>query len=533
MFSVFLVEDEIIIREGIKNLIAWDDYGFTFVGEATDGEIAWPLIQKQKPDIVITDIKMPFMDGLTLSRLIRRELPDTMIIILSGHDDFSYAQEAISIGVSQYLLKPLSRDQLLEVLCQIREHKEKELEQHRLMDRFSAEMQSYLASSRRDFLEALVGGRHSACELLNRAEGLGFNLAAEQYNVVLLLLEEDLIHTGYSIQLDNVQSALCKCFPKGQNVAMFSVGGDITVLLVMSENGAIQESTALCVETIRKLCLSLEKAVKWSVVTGEPVERLSAVADCYRSARKKLFYIDTGVKDQEKSRSIVLDFNPNDMDAAKLDQRIIEKFLANGWPDDLDDFIKDYFSAIGEKSEQSLLFRQYVVLHIQFSVNVFLEKLGCKPENLEQLGEETPSLKDAIISLESAIKYVRWLLERTICLRIQTVNSRYTVMLKKALDYMNEHYFEPDISLNTVAMAVNVSPTHFSAVFSQQMGKTFVEYLTELRMERARELLCCTDMRSREIAPAVGYNDPHYFSFLFKKMNGSSPRDYRAGRRST
>lgn len=265
--------------------------------------------------------------------------------------------------------------------------------------------------------------------------------------------------------------------------------------------------------------------------TGEPVSRLSAVADCYRSARKKLFRMDTGAGGQ--SRPVLLDFNPNDMDAAKLDQRIIEKFLANGLPDDLDSFVQDFFCAMGEKSMQSMLFRQYVVLHIQFSVNAFLERLDCTPEALKLPGADTPHLQDAVLSLEGAVRYVRWLLERGLVLREQAVNNRYTVTLQKALSYMRENYADPSISLNRVAMVANVSPTHFSAIFSHQMEKTFVEYLTELRMERARELLCCTDMRSREIAPAVGYNDPHYFSFLFKKMNGSSPRDYRAGRRNS
>ncbi|HWP52156.1 MAG TPA: response regulator [Clostridia bacterium] len=533
MFSVFLVEDEIIIREGIKNLIAWDDYGFIFAGEATDGEVAWPLIQKRKPDIVITDIKMPFMDGLTLSRLIRRELPDTTIIILSGYDEFSYAREAISIGISEYLLKPLSRDQLIEVLCQIREQKEKEQDQRRHMARFNAEMQNYLASSRRDFFETLVSGRYSASELLERTENLGLNLAAERYNIVLFLLEEDLLHTEYSSQLGDAQSALCDCFVQEKNVAMFSMGVDMTAFLVMSEADAIEDNTARCVESIQNLSLSMEKAVNWSVVTGKPVKRLSAVADCYRSARKQLFRIDTGTSDRANSRSFMLDFNPNDMDATKLDQRIIAKFLANGLPDDLDGFVQDFFCAMGEKSVQSLLFRQYVVLHIQFSVNAFLERLDCTPEALKPSGDHMPRLQDSVNSLEGAKKYVRWLLERALFLRDQAVNSRYAVMLQKALNYMRENYADPNLSLNTVALVANVSPTHFCAIFSHQMEKTFVEYLTELRMERARELLCCTDMRSREIAPAVGYNDPHYFSFLFKKMNGSSPRDYRAGRRAT
>ena len=114
MIKIFLVEDELIIRNGIKNSIDWEKEGYEFVGEASDGELAYPLIKKTKPDILITDIKMPFMDGLQLSELIKKELPGIKIMILSGYNEFEYAQKAISIGVTDYLLKPVNAEQLME-----------------------------------------------------------------------------------------------------------------------------------------------------------------------------------------------------------------------------------------------------------------------------------------------------------------------------------------------------------------------------------------------------------------------------------
>lgn len=121
MLKIFLAEDEIVMREGIRNNIAWQEEGFEFVGEASDGELAYPMIQKLKPDILITDIRMPFMDGLELSRIVKQELPDTSILILSGYGEFDYAKEAISIGVEDYLLKPVTSAQLLEAIRRIAE----------------------------------------------------------------------------------------------------------------------------------------------------------------------------------------------------------------------------------------------------------------------------------------------------------------------------------------------------------------------------------------------------------------------------
>ncbi len=117
----FLVEDETVIREGLRDRIPWEQYGYRFVGEAADGEVALPLIRKTRPDVLITDIKMPFMDGLSLSRIVREEFPKTKILIISGYDDFEYAREAISIGVDQYILKPVTRMSLRKVLQELKE----------------------------------------------------------------------------------------------------------------------------------------------------------------------------------------------------------------------------------------------------------------------------------------------------------------------------------------------------------------------------------------------------------------------------
>ena len=112
MLKVFLVEDERIMREGLRDSIPWEKYGYVFVGEASDGEMALPLIRKTRPDVLITDIKMPFMDGLALSQIVTSEFPGTKIIIISGYDDFEYARQAMRIGVSDYLLKPFSDGEL-------------------------------------------------------------------------------------------------------------------------------------------------------------------------------------------------------------------------------------------------------------------------------------------------------------------------------------------------------------------------------------------------------------------------------------
>ena len=151
------------------------------------------------------------------------------------------------------------------------------------------------------------------------------------------------------------------------------------------------------------------------------------------------------------------------------------------------------------------------------------------PETLEQ--EDTEDvLSESSKSLENAIAYAEKIISQAIALRDQNSGNKNRSILKTAVDFIDSHYMEEDMSLNKAANAANVSANHFSALFSQNMGQTFIEYLTNLRMNKAKEYLRCTSMRSSEIAGEIGYKDAHYFSYLFKKTQGMTPSDYRKAR---
>lgn len=173
MIKIFLVEDEMIIRRGIKNSIEWEKEGYQFAGEASDGELALPMILREKPDIVLTDIKMPFMDGLELSRLIRKELPETKILILSGYDEFEYAKEAIRIGITDYLLKPVSSTRLLEALDDVRRKIEQEKEEKALLIQYQKEMQENMEHEKEKFLNVLLNGTMSVGDAIRQAPSTG------------------------------------------------------------------------------------------------------------------------------------------------------------------------------------------------------------------------------------------------------------------------------------------------------------------------------------------------------------------------
>ena len=191
MLKVFLVEDETIVRENLRDHIMWQQYGYQFAGEASDGEMALPLIRRLKPDVLITDVKMPFMDGLALSAIVRQEFPQMKIIIISGYNDFEYARQAIQAGVEQYLLKPVTRSSLQKALQETREKIEQQRVQEEYLEKFKEDMQMYEQFSRRNFFEKVFEGQLSVQEIYEEAQKLSLEMDAAGYNLAMVSLREN------------------------------------------------------------------------------------------------------------------------------------------------------------------------------------------------------------------------------------------------------------------------------------------------------------------------------------------------------
>lgn len=543
MLKIFLAEDEVIVRETIKRMIPWEDLGFELVGEAADGEMALPLLLRQKPDLLITDIKMPFMDGLTLAKVAKKEIPGLKVVILSGYDDFNYAKQAINIGVEDYLLKPITKNALIERLTEIRSRYEHEKTQKEYYEKFHREMQAYEKNSSRDFFEALVSGSMDMMEIYRRSEKLGLDIVAEAYNVLIFTMncEEDFSgqREGYSEWEAESLELLEEFFSENTSAMLFRCNIFSYGVLIKGQKETIEENTRSCVSEIQRILDRKEQKRQWFVAAGEPVERLSQIQKSYYSASRafsqrylydeNILYYDEMASMEKKNVTEDDSTYLQKVDVNALNPAILQKFLSNGLLEETENFVKDYFYTIGQEPLESLVFRNYVTLNVRFSVMSFLKEIGCDTRTLEQ--EDTEDvLSESSKSLENAIAYAEKIISQAIALRDQNSGNKNRSILKTAVDFIDSHYMEEDMSLNKAANAANVSANHFSALFSQNMGQTFIEYLTNLRMNKAKEYLRCTSMRSSEIAGEIGYKDAHYFSYLFKKTQGMTPSDYRKAR---
>ena len=545
MLKIFLAEDEVVVRETIKRMIPWEELGFELVGEAADGEMALPLLIRQQPDLLITDIKMPFMDGLTLARLAKKEIPGLKVVILSGYDDFNYAKQAIGIGVEDYLLKPITKNALIERLSEIRSRYEHEKTQKEYYEKFQREMQAYEKNSSRDFFEALVDGSMDMMEVYKRAEKLGLDIVAEAYNVLIFTMNCDEDFSGQRDEYSSWEAEsleLLENFFAGHSSAMlfrsniFSYG-----VLLKGQRETIGENTRACVDEIRKILSRQDGRREWFLAVGQSVERLSQIQKSYHTASRafsqrylydeNILYYDEMETMEHPGGQAETEDNAylQKVDVNALNPAILQKFLSNGLQEETENFVKDYFYAIGQEPMESLVFRNYVILNVRFSVISFIKGLGCDTNEMESADTEEV-LAESGKNMESAIAYAKKMISQAIEIRDQNSGNKNRSILKTAVDFIDSHYMEEDISLNTVANVANVSSNHFSALFSQNMGQTFIEYLTTLRMNKAKELLRCTGMRSSEIAGEIGYKDAHYFSYLFKKTQGMTPSDYRKAR---
>lgn len=412
--KVFLVDDEVVIREGIRESFPWDETPYTLVGEAPDGEMALPMIRDTNPDIVITDIKMPFMDGIELCRMLRTQMPWIGIIILSGYDEFEYARQCLQLGVMEYLLKPIDSEELRKNLDKVRVRLEEEKKQ-------------------REHAESLRARIHG------QADGR--------------FLKEKLIGTLYSDE-------------------------------------AMKEDA--------------ENTLKQLHAMGSPM-----TASCY-------VVVDAAFTPVEKGQDLAFNLAEGSGGVVHASgSRTGTRLLILG-------------DTAQDTEERAYAFASSLVME--------LERVGCE-KIMVGIGEIVEKPEDILVSFKSA-RHIRHLLEEKADAESRILGVRE--MGDKAGDagtpsvihdaklYMSQHFCDPNLMLQDVAKAVNMSNSRFSTVFSQQSGKTFTEYLIYLRLNKAKELLRTTDMKSSEIAHETGYNDAHYFSYIFKKNTGMTPSEYRA-----
>ena len=475
---------------------------------------------------------MPVMDGLELSRLVKQEIPEIKIIILSGYNEFEYAQESINIGITDYLLKPIAAAKLLEAVRKVAQTVLEEREHREVLRTFEQEHMENVQLARQKFFRRLVLEHHSVSDILKEGREIGLDLAADRYNILLLQLfageEVDCYSESQNLAIRDIEQMTVQM----PEIMMIELGVEGWVFILKEMDGKpLEEVTEEFLKRLREVLENYEE-LEYFAGIGEPVERLSELGSCYETANHAFAYRYIQERNQILRSGELPPYHRREqeielLEVKKMDKKIIEQFLKTGLKSEVFHFVEEYFERFGERNMQSFLFRQYVTMDMYFAAAELLEEMGCDGSEVMKRYGDFQTMASSVATLEHNKEYLRDFLENVIEVREGVSQKKYHSLLLAARDYIKQHYDDENISLNSVAASVNLSPNHFSAIFSQETGQTFIEYLTSVRMERARELLRTSSMKTVEIAYAVGYKDPHYFSYLFKKTQECTPTEFR------
>ncbi len=522
-YKVFLVEDEIVTREGIRDNVNWKSAGFEFCGEAPDGEMALPLIEVSEPDILITDIKMPFMDGLQLSKIVREQMPWIKIIILSGHDEFEYAQAAVTLGVTEYLLKPISSDDLLKALKRIETQIDKERKERESYTVLQEQSQGNLALLREKFLLRLVMGGISSVEAIEQSKQFGLNLIAQNYLVLLLKIElcdKDKPFDYYEYQ--RVEKAVSDRVSSAPNVLHIKKDlEELVLLLIGHDPDQLQKDGFNLAKSIKRE-VEKENICNLVIGMGTPQQRLG---DIHRSFIEALVKVKS---EEASSHSINSNKGVEHIELLQLDRSALENYLKFGALRDYDQYYFTNIQPVSEESLRSDLIKNYLLVDVVLTITQFISNLGGMADKIIPEINDIENLLENVTDINQMNDVLKKFVISALIFRDSKVNHERSKLIQKAKSFIDTNFNDPSLKMNQVAEKFNISPGHFSTVFSQEIGETFRDYLTNLRINRAKELLRSTDLKSSEIALQVGYNDPHYFSTIFKKNTGLPPQRFRA-----
>ena len=521
MYQIFVVEDELLIRQSIRNVIENMPGPYALCGEASDGEMALSMMQDLMPDIVLTDIRMPFLDGFELIRHAKAMMPWLKIIIISGYGDFEFAQKAISLGVDQYLLKPIRPPELTRAIEDMAKRIEADKQQRTSAHGYdSDEVQHAL---QQHFMQQLLyGGLHTST-LLERAHALKLDIVSPCYQLVLFSFgQEDPDHRLLQISVRNLLERLN--FP----LYYFSEANLLTVLCDGRDQASLSERVyqfiAILRHELRELCPTI------TTVVGNQVQRLSAVCQAYRTASdllRKVYGVSSGqVVDVSDAAQIAAEMiELGDPFGPQFQTRLQQTSGA-----DVPALVDEVLGSPEGNRFNSALMRYYALIDL-LKMTAQQAVKGNPALDIKDVAARLSERYDVMMasgSLPAFRQAAIELLQQAVTLREENLSTmKYSHVISRAEKYVAENFCDPNISLISVAKYVGLSAAHFSTVFSQTVGRSFINYLTAMRIERAKELLATTSMKLSSIAMEIGYNEPNYFSHVFRKLEGITPKEYR------
>ncbi len=530
MLKTIIIDDEELIREGLQTIIDWKSLGYEIVGQAADGEEAIELIQNLLPDVIITDVRMPFMNGLELLEFIKPMLPNSFIIIISGHDEFQYAQKAIQLGAYDYLLKPFDLDYFHKMLVKIKyEYTLQKSSPKGLPDNHLYMLQSH-------FIEDLIYNKINSDEIEKKAAD--YKLKDFMHNHLLLII----------VQLDNYHLSIAQhTFDEINDIHKQFYGQIHAVTNSISNLYTIEGKSGDCIlclasKSINKLkehrnslALNLKKEIEnamnltVTIAISDICQGIDHLSDMYKQTLEICNYRFIAgsshiLYSEDVAKQNKVNFN---YPQVGYDNEKFISYIKAGNDEEITRYIDSLFNELITHGHNSSLFiimfvtSIYVqILNLLNTMDYSMESIFANPLDIYR----SLTASQNIMNTKNTLKDVSLKVSHYLS---SNQTSKLSSLIRKAKSFIDLNYASPDLTLQSVAEHVNMGVCYFSSIFKQETDETFINYVTKVRIEKAKELLSTSKYKSYEVSYLVGYNNPTYFSTIFKKITGIPPSQYK------
>lgn len=520
-YKILLVDDEEEVRTSIIKKIDWQKAGFSVIGDAENGKDALEKIELLEPDVVLTDIRMPYMGGLELAEELRRIRPSIKIVIFSGYDDFEYAKQAIKLNIAEYILKPVNAKELTEILEKLKENLDGEIERLHGEAAQKENLQKNLAILRENFLGNMVKGKLHKEQILRDMQEYGLPLLQNKCWVALKInLGATQNGKGSELISVSVQTLLDSRLQKWGNFASFHRPSGLCMIVGMDKEEELAKLMALLDDVCRESRRILHQPL--TIGIGGIVHQLEKMAQSYSGAREAVAYHGIVgdliyIHDVEPQRKTILWLD----DKLEADLSYALRF---GDEENISSCVETIVQSMRAAEGQSIQAYLISILHV-------LLRVVQKQELDEALvfGAHT-DYYGVLSQVQTAEALFEWLSGVGFSISACIANDRKgtaRTMVRDAKKYIEENYQNSALSLEMLCRHLHMSTAYFSTVFKREAGESYTSYLTGVRMEKAAELLKTTDEKTYVIAAKVGYDEPNYFSYVFKKRYGVSPNKFR------
>ncbi|MBR1909485.1 MAG: response regulator, partial [Lachnospiraceae bacterium] len=504
LYKVILVDDEEEVREAIRNRIDWESIGFTVAGTAENGEEALELAEAEEPDVVMTDIQMPFMDGLTMLKKLKEKLPDLRSVIFSGYDDFEYAKEAIRLEAEEYILKPVDADELKAIFLRIKERLDEQMEQRRNVEQLSRYYEEIRPIMKEQLIIGLLEGRELQFDLERYQRDYDLELESAFYCAGAFRITptgDNKDRLNKNLMAVSLKQIVTERFKDVLPVEAFVYLDTVCVLARLKSTA--QHSTFI--NEMDKICKIAHKTLDADVCAG--IGRVYGNAESIHKSfieAKDAFHHRIFVG--ENQAIFINDVEPSypieDYVSEKQIRHIMRQ-IKIGTRESLDSEIYDF---IDKLKRTNINLNQLQIFYAEFVVELL--RL-CRGHGIsaQDVGMSNINTNEELTQMASMDEFAARLSELSNTLREKIGSERLDSTKKFAADarqYIADHYSESKLSVDEICSHLGVGTSYFSSVFKKEMGKSFVTYLTEVRMNEAQRLLDTTDEKSYIIAGMVG-----------------------------